>query len=43
MWWEQGFIDQYKFIEQVIENLEDELGRKPTQEELDQELGRRSK
>ena len=33
--------DKQGFIEQVIESLEEELGRKPTQEELDQELEKR--
>jgi len=43
MWYEQGFIDQYKFIEQLIENFEEEHDRKPTQEELDKEIEIRSK
>ena len=35
--------DKWAVIEQAIEKLEDEWGRKPTQEELDQELKRRNK
>ena len=35
-------IDKWAVIEQAIEKLEDELGREPTQEELDQEIERRS-
>ncbi len=42
MWWQQDFIDQYKFIEQVIENFEEEHNRKPTKEELAKELEKRS-
>ena len=36
-------MDKEAVIEQAIESLEDELGREPTQEELDQEIERRSK
>ena len=36
-------IDKEAVIEQAIESLEDELGRNPTQEELNKELERRSK
>ena len=35
-------MDKEAVIEQVIESLEDELGRKPTQEELAKEIERRS-
>jgi len=34
--------DKWEVIEQAKEKLEDELGRKPTREELDQEIERRS-
>ena len=37
MWDKQGFI------EQLIENFEEENDRKPTQEELDKEIQMRSK
>ena len=35
-------LDKWAVIEQAIEKLEDELGREPTREELDQEIERRS-
>tara|TARA_R100001082_G_scaffold27618_1_gene13792 strand:+ start:1583 stop:1696 length:114 start_codon:yes stop_codon:yes gene_type:complete len=34
--------DKWAVIEQATEKLEDELGREPTQEELLQEIKRRS-
>ena len=36
-------LDKWAVMEQVIESLEEELGRKPTQEELEQEIERRNK
>lgn len=36
-------IDKWAVIEQAIESLEDELGREPTREELEQEIERRNK
>ena len=36
-------LDKWAVIEQAIESLEEELGRKPTQEELEQEIERRNK
>ena len=36
-------LDKWAVMEQAIESLEEELGREPTQEELDQEIERRNK